>query len=277
MNPQNTSSQPNITVFRGWKNTGKYVWSSYVTKVEARLRFAGVKYTTEAGSMKTAPKGKIPYIECRSLPSMPISAVHEQGSEGGILLSDSALIAKALTEEGILPDINGALDPVKRSHDMGLEALLENKLYFLQGWERWVQNYYTMRDSVLWSIPYPLRVVIGLIVYRKNVAIFHGQGTGRFTVEEIGEFRREIWEGINALLEVSRSSSKSRSDERPFWALGGEQPTEADTSLFGFIISALICTAGPDSQKEVRGFPILLDYARRIHDTYFPDYEKWET
>lgn len=56
-----------------------------------------------------------------------------------------------------------------------------------------------MRDNVLWSIPYPLRVVIGLIVYRKNIAMFHGQGTGRFTVEEIGEFRREIWEGINAL------------------------------------------------------------------------------
>ncbi|KAI1439521.1 hypothetical protein F5Y02DRAFT_63499 [Annulohypoxylon stygium] len=277
MAPQNASSQMNITVFRGWKNTGKYVWSPYVTKVEARLRFAGMKYTTEAGSLKMAPKGKIPYIECRGLSSLTTSTVHGQSQEGGILLGDSALIAKTLTEGGILPDLNGALDPVKRSHDMGLEALLENKLYFFQGWERWIQNYYTMRDNVLWSIPYPLRVVIGLIVYRKNIAMFHGQGTGRFTVEEIGEFRREIWEGINALLEVSRSSSKSSSDKRPFWALGGGQPTEADTSLFGFIVSALICTAGPDSQKEVRGFPILLDYAERIHNTYFPDYEKWET
>ncbi|XDG09085.1 hypothetical protein ABKA04_008700 [Annulohypoxylon sp. FPYF3050] len=256
MAPQNASNQLNITVFRGWKNTGKYVWSPYVNKVEARLRFAGVKYTTEAGSLKTAPKGKIPYIECRGVSSLTASTVHGQSPEGGILLGDSALIAKTLTEGGILPDLNGALDP---------------------GWERWVQNYYTMRDNVLWSIPYPLRVVIGLIVYRKNVAMFHGQGTGRFTVEEIGEFRREIWEGINALLEVSRSSSKSSSDKRPFWALGGGQPTEADTSLFGFIVSALICTAGPDSQKEVRGFPILLDYAERIHNTYFPDYEKWET
>lgn len=31
----------------------------------------------------------------------------------------------------------------------------------------------------------------------------------------------------------------------------------------------------PDSQKVVRGFPVLLEYADRIHDKYFPDYEKW--
>ncbi|KAI0014484.1 hypothetical protein F4779DRAFT_13822 [Xylariaceae sp. FL0662B] len=276
MAAQNARNKPDIIVFRGWKDTGKYVWSPYVTKLEARLRFAGLKYTTEAGSLRMAPQGKIPYVECRGLSPMPTPIVHQQSPESGVLLGDSTLIAKALTEWGILPDLNGALDPVKRSHDMGLVALLENKLYFYEGWERWIQNYYTMRDNVLWSIPYPLRVVIGLIVYRKNNAMFHAQGTGRFTPEEIGEFRREIWEGISALLAVSRSSSKSSGDVRPFWVLGGEQPTEADTCLFGFLVSALICTAGPDSQKEVRSLPILLDYAERIHDHYFPDYEKWK-
>ncbi|KAI0128251.1 hypothetical protein F4776DRAFT_201265 [Hypoxylon sp. NC0597] len=272
---QDNANQPQITVFRGWKGSGKYVWSPYVIKLEARLRFAGVRYTTDAGSLKVAPKGKIPYIECRDLSSTSVGTeLQEERTQSGLLLSDSALIAKTLSEWGVLPDLNRDLDPVKRSHDMSLIALLENKLYFYQGWERWIQNYYTMRDHILESIPYPIRVIVGLLIYRNNKAMFHGQGTGRFTAEEIATFRHEIWEGISELLLVSRSSS-SGSNNDPFWVLGGEHPTEADTCLFGFIVSALICTAGPDSQKDVKSFPVILDYAGRIHDYYFPDYEKW--
>ncbi|KAI1080033.1 putative glutathione S-transferase [Whalleya microplaca] len=266
MTAQDANRQPDITVFRGWADSGKYVWSPYVIKLELRLRFTGVRYSTDAGSPRTAPKGKIPYIECRDLFS---SSAIEQRTQ----LSDSALIGKTLTEWGVLPDLNGALAPPERTHDMALRALLEDKLYFYHTWERWIQNYYTMRDKVLWSIPYPVRIIVGLLIYRSTTATLHGQGTGRFTGDEIAAFRREIWESLNALLGASRA--KSRSGGEPFWVLGGEQPTEADTTLFGFVVSALICNAGPDSQKVVRDFPIILDYASRIHDRYFPDYEKW--
>lgn len=30
---------------------------------------------------------------------------------------------------------------------------------------------------------------------------------------------------------------------------------------------------GPESTEIVRGFPVVVEYARRIHDEYFPDYE----
>ncbi|KAI1142101.1 hypothetical protein F5Y05DRAFT_214295 [Hypoxylon sp. FL0543] len=271
-----TAEQPDITVFRGGKEYGKYVWSPYVIKLEARLRFAGVRYTTDAGSLKAAPKGKIPYIECRDLSSTTApTALQEESTQSGVLLGDSALIAKRLSEWGVLPDLNGDLDAVKSSHDMALIALLENKLYFYHTWERWMQNYYAMRDYALWSIPYPIRVVVGLLVFRKHSAMLHGQGTGRFTAEEIAASRHEIWAGLNALLATSRSNSKASNND-PFWVLGGEHPTEADTCLFGFIVSALICTAGPDSQKEVKSHAVILDYASRIHDRYFPDYEKWD-
>ncbi|KAI1775343.1 hypothetical protein F4818DRAFT_416348 [Hypoxylon cercidicola] len=252
-----------ITIFRGWKDFGKYVWSPYVIKLEARLRIADVPYTTDVGSPRSAPKGKIPYMELR-----------DASSDSPLLLCDSALIIKNLTERGVLPDLNGGLSPAERSHDMGLRALLEDKLSFYNGFERWIQNYYTMRDHVLWPIPYPVRVLVGILAYRKTTATLYGQGTGRFTAEEIAVFRREIWEGFSELLVASRSSSKD-DDGEPFWALGGSNPTEADASLFAFIVSVLICTAAPDSQKVVKSFPVLLDYADRIHDRYFPDYEKW--
>lgn len=132
-----------------------------------------------------------------------------------------------------------------------------------------------MRDHVFQALPYPVRVVIGIMVYRGTVSTLHGQGTGRYTAEEIAAFRQEIWEAVNDLLLASRAKAGKASSERPFWILGGENPTEADATLFGFIVSVLLCTAAPDSQKVVKRFPVILDYADRIQGTYFPDYEKW--
>jgi hypothetical protein len=134
-----------------------------------------------------------------------------------------------------------------------------------------------MRDHVFQALPYPVRIVVGMLVYRSTITTLHGQGTGRYTAEEIAYFRKTIWDGINDLLVESKSKAKSAiTDSRvPFWVFAGEKPTEADATLFGFIVSVLTSTAGPDSQKVVKGFPVILDYAQRIQDKYFPDYENW--
>jgi hypothetical protein len=33
---------------------------------------------------------------------------------------------------------------------------------------------------------------------------------------------------------------------------------------------------GPDTRKVVKGFPVVVEYARRIQERYFPDYEMWK-
>ena len=111
--------------------------------------------------------------------------------------------------------------------------------------ERWLDNYYTMRDHSLWSIPYPVRVVVGILAHRKHSAMLHGQGTLRFTNEELTAFKHDIWGTIAGLLQVSKTDAaiRGREGDDPFWALGSGQPTEADATLFGFIISVLISTA----------------------------------
>ena len=114
----------------------------------------------------------------------------------------------------------------------------------LQLHERWHQNYYTMRPHVLQALPYPAQVIVGLIAYRKNIQTLYGQGTLRFTEQEISSFRREIWEGINALLTASiRKKMETDGNDAPFWVLGGSRPSEADATLFGFISAALVCSA----------------------------------
>ncbi|KAL0261091.1 hypothetical protein SLS55_004787 [Diplodia seriata] len=222
------SASPCITLCRGWDDPGNYVWSPFVTKVELRLRAAGAEYKAASGSVKSAPRGKIPYL-----------TINETES-----LSDSTLIIENLTSTGVLPDINATLSPAQRTHDRALCALLEDKLYFYHSFERWIQNYYLMRDHVLCALPYPVRVIVGLLIHRGVKNHLHGQGTGRFTAEEIAAFRRQIWEGFDDLLrEAKRKHSGAADGGKPFWAMGGDGPTEADMVLFGFIVSVLICTA----------------------------------
>ena len=101
-----------------------YIWSPFVTKLETRLRFAGLAYRTEAGSLSKAPKGKIPYVS--------ISSKTDSGSQAPVLLADSTLIIERLVEDGASDDLNAKLSPTEKALDLAIRALLEDKLAFYQ-------------------------------------------------------------------------------------------------------------------------------------------------
>ena len=60
------------------------------------------------------------------------------------------------------------------------------------------------------------------------------QGTGRHTSDEVKEMRREA---IGALADYAAAAmAKVDADSsEPFWILGGDKPTEADFTLFGYL------------------------------------------
>ena len=82
-------------------------------------------------------------------------------------------------------------------------------------------------------------MVLGNIIYNKNVRNLDGQGTGKFTAEEITAFRVDVWDTLNGALE--ESYAQHRGQEGPFWVWGGDAPTEADSVVFGFIAAGLVC------------------------------------
>ena len=101
-----------------------------------------------------------------------------------------------------------------------------------------------MRPHVLVALPYPIQLLVGLLAYRKVTQTLYGQGTGRLSLEEISRLRQQVWESVDALLVAARrKKTETDAGDATFWVLGGDGPSEADTVLFGFISSALVCTA----------------------------------
>ena len=121
--------------------------------------------------------------------------------------------------------------------------MTDHSIVACQSYERWEQNYYTMRSKVLAALPYPVQVLVGQLAYRKMTSTLYGQGTGRFTPEEITMFKTEIWENVNALLTASSRKRGSGASDGMFFVMGGNGPTEADTTLYGFIAAGLVCAA----------------------------------
>ena len=114
--------QPAITLFRGFAPIPKYIWSPFVTKLEARLRFAGLTYKKDAGSPFTGPRGKIPYV-----------LLEDPNSSGPpTTLGDSTLITRQLVEDDVMEDLNAKLSPAEKAHDVALRGLMEDRLYWFQ-------------------------------------------------------------------------------------------------------------------------------------------------
>lgn len=122
-----------------------------------------------------------------------------------------------------------------------------------------------------------------MMIYRKIVQTMHLQGSGRLSQEEQKAGRQEIWLALEQALAQRRTAvagdedagGDSTKDKTPFWCLGGQHATEADATVYGFINSALIAQSSPETMRFAKGLPAVMDYATRIHDRYFPDYEKW--
>lgn len=110
---------PTITLYRGFAagGRGSHVWSSFVNKLEARLRIGGVPYGVGVGSPREAPRGKLPYVKIEGSPE---------------LLGDTTLITRTFVETGLMADLNAGLTPVQKAQDLAVRALLEDKLCFFQ-------------------------------------------------------------------------------------------------------------------------------------------------
>lgn len=117
-----------IVLYRGWAQPNIYGWSPFCTKLELRYRFSALPYRVDAGDPRYGPTAKLPYVTVTSK-SSPSSAPPTK-------LGDSSLIAQDFVANGLIEDLNENLDESAKTLDLGLQTLVEERLYFFSMRER---------------------------------------------------------------------------------------------------------------------------------------------
>jgi glutathione S-transferase len=217
-----------ITVHKFLPAWGLPDLSPFCIKVETYLRMTGQPYQTKLGTMKQAPKGKIPYI------------AHE-----GRLLGDSTAIVDYFEARTKMP-LDQGLSPRELGTARAFQSMLEEHFYFLQIWRRWV-------DTAGWAVVQPeiarflaasgvprfMTGVVSNLIRRQVIKGSYSQGTGRHTPQEIDAI------GIKLLAAVADWLG-----DQP--CMLGAAPRTLDATVYAFLTTLL-------------GAPLegaILDYAR---------------
>lgn len=189
--------------------------SPFCIKLETYLRMTGAEYTTVVSDSRKAPKGKCPYIE------------HEHR-----VIADSSMIIEYLESLSSSP-VDAELTPHQRAISYAIKTMLEEHLYFVGLWTRWV-------DPSGWKIYRPVIKGLGAELGVPKLFIpllepyirgemrrtVYFQGTGRHSPDEI----RRI--GINVVTALS-----DWLEDKPY--VLGSKPHLVDATAYAFIASWL--------------------------------------
>ncbi|WP_159880166.1 glutathione S-transferase family protein [Aquitalea denitrificans] len=218
--------------------------SPFVLKAEMLLKLSGLPYRKQRGSMRTAPKGKLPYID-----------------DDGTPVPDSTLIRLHLAERhGITLD--EGLSDANRALAWSVECLCSDHLYWCVVHERWMDDAVFARGPGVFfqRVPLLLRGMVIRMIRRKVRGNLHGQGLGRFSPEE-----------RQRLLQLDIASLAALLADQPYML--GVAPCWLDATVFAFLASALLAKLGDTpSQQAVQQHPNLQAYVERLRRQYFPDW-----
>ena len=99
-----------------------------------------------------------------------------------------------------------------------------------------------MRDQGPFSyLPWGIRHVAGFFIKRYCWAMLYFQGTGRHKPDEVWRLLQESVGALEDYAQAARAKADGASTG-PFWIIGGQKPTEADFTLFGYVANLLQVT-----------------------------------
>ena len=230
-----------ITLYGSGRHFGLPDGSPFVTKVEMLLKLAGLAYELKEASFRKAPKGKIPYIE-----------------DNGRLIGDSTLIRFHLEKEHGA-DFSGGYGARDLAGAWAVEKMLEEHLYFLGAYERWLVDANFERGPAVYfeAAPAPLRPLIKALIRRKVRKTIWAQGLGRHSDGERFEFGRRALDAVSALLGSNR------------YFLGA-RASGADATVFAFLLGTLC----PHFTTRLRSYgetlPNLAAYVAAMRAEFYP-------
>jgi glutathione S-transferase len=215
--------------------------SPFCLKLEAYLRLAEIPHRTVIdGTPFRAPKGKLPYIE------------HD-----GRKIGDSGFIIEYLVQR-FGRDPNAALSAAERAAALALRRLIEENLYWVMVYDRWVveANWRRFRDVVLSAIPAALRTLIAPIARRGVKRQLAGHGIGLHSEDEIHAIGLRDVGAIADFL-----------GDKPF--LMGDTPTEIDAIAYGQLPNIMQVPIDSPVKDAALAHANLVAYVERVKHRVF--------
>ena len=216
--------------------------SPFVIKADVLLKMSGVEYNNAPMKFGGAPKGKVPYIK-----------------DGDLVLGDSYFIRRHL-ETKYKIDFSGGYGAEKLTQAWAIERMLEEHLYFLSVYERWLidENFEKGPRQFFNVAPAPIRPIIRVVIRRKVRKMLTAQGLGRHSAAERLELAKGDVDCVSALLGNNTY-------------LLGDKVCGADATVFGSLFSASSPFFNTELGAYIRSQPNIMAYLKRLGSKYYPE------
>jgi glutathione S-transferase len=215
--------------------------SPFCAKLETWLRIAGIAYEVVDADPRTAPKGKLPFIE-----------------DGGVRLGDTSFIIDHLRKtRGVDPD--AWLDPRQRASALLVQRTLEEHYAFVllhthfireQGWRH--------TRAIFESVPRVIRPMISHLVRGRMRKILWSQGLSRHADQEIMALALLEWQAILELM-----------NDGPFFF--GARPATVDAIVFATLATTILTPIESPIRDYLSSQPSCVSYVERMRSQFFPE------
>ncbi|SCU97600.1 Glutathione S-transferase-like protein [Cupriavidus necator] len=216
--------------------------SPFVTKAEMLLKLAGLPYQARRGSLRRAPRGKLPYLE-----------------DKGRIVADSTLIRWHI-EKTYHIDFDAGLSAAERGIAWAAEKLMEDHLYWAVARVRWLDqaNFDRGPAQFFRGVPAPVRGLAKRLVRYKVRKTLWGQGLGRHSEEDLVALASQ---GVTSIADIL--------GDKPY--LMGNAPCGADATLFAFAGSLLCPVFDTPIRTAAEGHANLVAYMERMRAEFYPE------
>lgn len=216
--------------------------SPFVTKADVLLKMAGQPYKAEVGDMRSAPKGKLPYIV-----------------DEGETIADSTFIRWHM-EKKYAVDFDRGLTAEQRATAWAFEKMAEDNLYWalVDAW--WLDNANFRKGPVTYfqNVPALIRPLVTTVVRRDIRKRMKGHGMGRHSASE-----------VTTLATRSIDAIADKLGSRAFFF--GEEPSGIDATIFAFIAGALCPHFDTPIRTAAERRANLRRYVGRMAARFYPD------
>ncbi len=213
--------------------------SSFCLKLETWLRMVELEYTiVHESDPRRAPLGKMPWIV-----------------DEGKAIGDSSLAIEHLkSTRGLDPDAD--LTPEQAATARALQRMVENHLYQVFVYYRWVASGTEVISRFFAGLPAPIRPVVTRLARRKMTRDLRGHGLALHRDENIWEMGRQDLSALSHLL-----------GNRPYFF--GSQPTTTDATVFGLLVMFVRTPTEPSLAEHTRRLDNLTPFCDRMLERYF--------